>query len=133
MLALNWRCDGSDGIEWRLRGLDVDGAFYGEILCRARPRAATVSGQLSPPEAERMAELVAVIRRQRPPAAPGPHFAALFDRSQSTLADARRLFEYRLGDETQSEAARAFVELARLIERHLLPHYAKIAEPEPAH
>ncbi|QEL16406.1 hypothetical protein [Limnoglobus roseus] len=133
-LALYWRCDGSDGIVWRLRSIDADGAFYGEIrrdsedevLCRF----ATVSGRLSHAESERMAELVAVIRQPSPPDHPGPHFAALFERSWRTFADARHLYVYHLGDEARSEAARAFVELAGIVERHLSPEYAKIAVPD---
>jgi hypothetical protein len=133
MLALNWRCDGSAGIVWRLRGIDEDGRFYGEIRRESgderRRKMATVSGRLSPAEAERVAQLVAVIRRQVAPASPSAHFAALFERSRTNLSDARRLFEYHLGDEGHSEAARAFVELAGLVERHLSPQYAKVAEP----
>ncbi|HEY1191184.1 MAG TPA: hypothetical protein VGE74_26350 [Gemmata sp.] len=134
MLALYWRCDGSDGIIWRLRGIDSGGAFYGEAYYNSdndSNQVAFVSGRLAPAEAEQMAELVAIVRRA-PPAPPGPCFATLFERPPTTLAGARVLYEYRLGDEARSEAARAFVELASLIERHLDPQYARSAEPSAA-
>jgi hypothetical protein len=137
MFALTWRCDGSEGIKWYLRGIQDDGSFYGEVRFhsadQSRRIATSVSGQLSPAECKRMAELAVVIRQQPPPAEPGPHFAALFERLSPTNAgDVRRLFEYRRGDEAHSESARSFVELASLVERHLVPFYAKIAEPEVA-
>src|SRR5262245_60477925 len=132
MFALTWRCDGSEGIKWYLRGLRADGSFYGEIRFLSedarRRKAAWVSGQLSPPECARLAELAAVIRGQPPPAEPGPHFAALFERlSPANAGDVRRLFEYHLGDEAHSAPARAFLQLVALVECHLLPFYAKIA------
>jgi hypothetical protein len=133
MFALTWRCDGSEGIKWYLRGIRGDGSFYGEVWFHSadpkRRIATSVSGQLSSAECKRMAEVAAVICQQPPPAEPGPHFAALFERLSPTNAgDVRRLFEYRRGDEAQSEPARAFVELAGLVERHLAPFYPKIAE-----
>lgn len=129
MFALTWRCDGSEGIVWYLRGIRADGSFYGEVRFQSshesRRRATSVTGQLSPRECERMAELAEVIRQQPAPAEPGPHFAALFERLSTTNAgDVRRLFEYHEGDEASSEPARAFVELVGIIEQHLLPFYA---------
>src|SRR5437667_5884928 len=108
MLALTWRCDGSEGIKWYLRGIRDDGSFYGEVRFQSpdpsRRIATSVTGQLSPAECKRMAELAAVIRQQPPPAEPGPHFAALFERLSPTNAgDVQRLFEYRRGDEAHSE------------------------------
>jgi hypothetical protein len=132
MFTLTWRCDGSEGIKWYLRGIRADGTFYGEILFQSpdehRRKAAFVSGQLRPADCTRLADLVEVIRRQPPPEEPGPHFAALFERLSPTNAgDVRRLFEYRRGDEAHSGPARAFVELAGLVERYLSPFYAQIA------
>lgn len=134
MFALAWRCDGSEGIKWYLRGIEAGGSFYGEVRFQSpheRSRRATgVTGQLSPPECGRMAELAAIIRQQPAPAEPGPHFAALFKRLSATNAgDVQRLFEYHQGDEAWSEPARAFVELVGMIDRHLSPFYAKITEP----
>jgi hypothetical protein len=137
MLALMWRCDGSEGIKWYLRGILGGGSFYGEVWFQSadhsRRAATSVSGHLSPAECKRLADLVTVIRRQPPPAEPGPHFAALFERLSPTNAgEVRRLFEYHRGDEINSEPARAFVELAGLVERHLVPFYAKLTEPADA-
>jgi hypothetical protein len=134
MFALTWRCDGSEGIKWFLRGIFADGSFYGEVrfqsVDQGRRKASTVFGQLSQAECEQMAELVAIIRQQPPPAEPSSHFAALFERLSATKAgEVRRLFEYHQGDEAFSEPARAFVELTSLIERHLAPFYAMVAEP----
>jgi hypothetical protein len=141
MYALTWRCDGSEGIKWHLRGIRDDGSFYGEVrFVSAEPtrRMATlVSGQLSPAECTRLDELATLVRQQPPPVAPGPHFAALFERLSPTNAgDVKRLFEYKRGDEADSGPARAFIELASLLEKHLIPFYARLAEqrvpPEPA-
>jgi hypothetical protein len=132
MLALTWRCDGSEGIKWFLRGINETGDFYGEIqfvsIDKARRKAATVSGRLSLPEARRMAELVAVVKGEPPPASAGSYFAALFERQRDSLANARRLFEYRQGDEIHSESARSLMELVSLVEQHLSPFYARIAQ-----
>jgi hypothetical protein len=132
MFALTWRCDGSEGIRWYLRGIRDDGSFYGEVRFQSADQsrciATWVTGQLSPDECQRLAELAAIIQRQPPPGEPGPYFAALFERLSPTNAgDVRRMFEYHWGDEANSEPARAFVELAGLIERHLTPFYAKIS------
>jgi hypothetical protein len=132
MFAFTWRCDGSEGLKWYLRGIRADGSFYGEVQFQSddagRRKAVWVSGQLSPQECERVAELAAVIRRQKPPAEQAPHFAALFERlSPAEAGDVRRLFEYSRGDEVHSKAARAFVELAGLVERHVSPSYSTIA------
>ncbi len=131
MFAHTWRCDGSEGITWNLFGIQADGLFYGEIRYRsndpARRKARLASGQLSPAECERTAELLAVIRQLPPPVEPGPHFAALFEWfPAATGRDVRRLFEYHRDDELHSPQARAFLELAGLIERHLAPFYADI-------
>ncbi len=132
MLALTWRCDGTEGIKWFLRGIGESGDFYGEIRFvsadKARRKATTVSGRLSLPEVKRMAELVAIIKREPPPASAVLHFAALFERQGDSLTNAQLLFEYRQGDEIHSESARSFMELAGLVEPHLSPFYAKVAQ-----
>jgi len=80
-----------------------------------------------------MVDFVSVIRQQPPPVDPGPHFGALFERLPPTYAgEVRRLFEYHCGDEANSESARAFVALACLVERHLMPFYGKLAEQDVA-
>lgn len=131
MFALTWRCDGSEGIKWYLRGIRDDGSFYGEVRFQSqdehRRKAVSVSGQLAAAECDRMRELVRIIRQLPPPVEPGPHFAALFEWGPRGLGDARRLFEYRWRDEDHSESARAFVEMAGLIERHLSSFYEQIA------
>jgi hypothetical protein len=130
MYALTWRCDGSEGIKWFLRGLLEDGSFYGEIRFQSpvaeRRRASWVSGRMSPTEAAAMAALIGRIRRAAPPSGAGPRFAAFFERVPGA-SDARRLFEYHRGDEDHSDPALAFVELVGLLERHLEPFARRIA------
>jgi hypothetical protein len=135
--ALTWRCDGSEGIKWYLRGIRDDGSFYGEIRFQtadpSRRIATSVDGRLSTAECQRMTELAAVIQQQPAPATPEPHFAALFERLSPTNAgDVRRLFEYRQGDEAWSEPARAFLELVGIIEQHLSPFVARIVRDPPS-
>jgi hypothetical protein len=132
VFALTWCCDGSEGIKWTLRGIRDDGSFYGEIRFQSRDadrrRASFAHGRLSTAEVSRMTELIARIREATPPATPGPHFGAFFERlSAGNAGDIRRLFEYHRGDEAHSESARAFMELIELLERHLVPFYWRIA------
>ena len=130
VFALTWRCDGSKGIKWMIRGIRSDGFFYVDILFQADPerrKAATVEGQLKSEECKWMLELIAVISIRPHVQNPEPHFGALFQRrSPSNAGDVIRLFEYRLGEEVDSEPARAFVELIGLFEEHLRPFYVKI-------
>lgn len=131
MLSILWRRDGSEGIAWNIRGVRDRGEFYGEIRFQStdqcKRKGTFVSGQLTPPECERMTELVEIIRRVPPPIDPAPCFAVMFERLSSINAgNVALLFEYRLGDECQSESARSFVELAGLLERHLSLAYSKI-------
>ena len=133
MFGLKWRCDGSEGIKWYVRAIRAHGSFYGEVRFQSaeqnRRIATSVSGQLSPTECGRMAELGACLAGKPAPVEPGPHFAALFERlSPTDGGDVRLLLLYHQGDETHSDPARAFVELAALIERQLAPFYAKLAE-----
>jgi hypothetical protein len=123
MFALSWRCDGSEGIKWYIRGIREDGSFYGEVRFQSelsqRRWSASVSGQLSPAERERLVELLKLIREAPPPEELGSHFGALFERWPSANAGAvRRLFEYHRGDEESSLHAQAFVELVGLFEQH---------------
>jgi hypothetical protein len=124
MFALTWRCDGSEGVKWYLRGIREDGSFYGEIRFQSespcRRWATFVAGLILPVERDRLAELLEVIRQVPPPAQPGRHFGALFERlSQSDAGQVQRLFEYRCGEEEHCPAARAFLELVGLFEPHL--------------
>jgi len=123
MYALTWRCDGSEGIKWCIRGIRDDGSFYGEVRFQSeqpqRRWATSVSGQLSPAKRERLAELLKVIRVVPPPDEPGSHFGALFERLfPANVGAVRRLFEYRRGDEEVSLPAQAFIDVVRLFERH---------------
>jgi hypothetical protein len=125
---------GSEGIAWCLRGIRNDGTFYGEIRFQSgeekRCKATFVSGRLTPAECERIAALVGIIRQEPPPAEPPPRFAAFWEwLSPTDACDVRPLVWYRHSDEATSEAARAFLELAGLVERHLRPFYRNIAGP----
>jgi hypothetical protein len=137
MLALTWRQDGSEGIKWYIRGIHDDGRFYGEIRFQSpdqkRRKAAFVSGQLTAAECARLAALVGVIRHEPPLLEESPRFAALWERlSSSNAGEVRPLLWYRCGEESGSEASRAFLELAGLVERHLRPFYPLIAEQTAA-
>jgi hypothetical protein len=135
MLAFIWRQDGSEGIAWYLRSIGDDGKFYGEVRFQSedekRCKAVFVAGQLTPAECARVAALVGVIRQETPPREPPPRFAALGERlAPSNAGDVRPLLWYRHGDEAGAEAARAFLELAGLVERHLRPFYPQFAGKE---
>lgn len=111
---------------WCLRGILDDGSFYGEVRFESsdpsRRRVVKVSGYLSPEDCERMAGLIATILERLPPAESGPHFGALFERlPPPNYGEIRLLYEYRAGEEARSPRARAFVELARLLERNFSP------------
>ena len=83
MYALTWRCDGSEGIKWFLRGIGDDGSFYGEIRFQSphagRRKASTVAGRLSAAEATLLGELIRRIRvrlrRRRPGRTSAPYRA----------------------------------------------------------
>ena len=130
MFALTWRCDGSEGIKWFLRGIRIDGSFYGEIRYQsvdvARRKATCVNGSLTAPECLQFAKLVKTIRHAVPPVQPGPHFGALFEWGPQGLSDPQRLYEYRIGDETHSASARAFVTLVGLLKPSMRSFYPKI-------
>ena len=136
MLVVLWRQDGSEGFAWYVRGIREDGSFYGEVRHQspraARSTSADVSGRLTPEQCARVRELVGIIRQASPRRLP-TRFAALVERLDP--ADFGKIglqFEYRLGDEAASPPARAFLELARILEQHLSPHYARLAEPGAA-
>jgi hypothetical protein len=136
-LMVQWRLDGSEGVHWHLRGLSADGAFYGEVrfqsAVESRCYATLASGRLSPPECERVIELVQIILRQPLNSERGPRFGALVEKLYiaDTGKNTRLLYEYKLGDEANSESARAFLEFAGIIERHLSSYIAKVSEPAP--
>jgi hypothetical protein len=134
MFALTWRCDGSEGVKWNLRGIREDGSFYGEIRFQSeeasRRKATFVSGHLPLAELDRLTALIGIIRQAPPLDKPGQHFGALFERlSLSKAGDVRRLYEYQRGEEVHSLLAKAFIELVALLNQHLLPFYERIAEP----
>ena len=132
ILTILWRRDGSEGIAWHIRGLREDGFFYGEIRFQSTDEnkciGIFIEGQLAPAECQQMAELMDVIRRSPTLSQPNSCFAVMYERlSPTDVVNVLLWLEYRQVDEHQSESAKAFIELAGLLERHLKPLYNTIA------
>ena len=134
MFALTWRCDGSEGVKWNLRGIREDGSFYGEIRFQSevasRRKAIFVSGRLPLAEQDRLTALIGILRQAPRLDKPGRHFGALFERlSPNKAGDVRRLYEYQRGEEVHSLLAKAFVELVALFNQQLSPFNERITRP----
>ena len=93
-------------------GILPDGRFYGDILDRAAGWGASVQGDVA--NWSRASEILRLIG-SGPAILPRPCFARL-GRYTKNVGCSEIVFEYRLGDEDHSLAARLFVELIELLE-----------------
>jgi hypothetical protein len=80
--SIRYRCDGSPGIRWVIRGLHGDGRYYGELKIPVEPGVGTVSGSfdgiLSRESRTVIAEFIEQSAEVQQPATVMPHFASLF-------------------------------------------------------
>jgi hypothetical protein len=121
--AIRWRTDGSPGIRWYIMGILPNGRFYGDILDREARRGTSVAGDV--PDCQRVWEILRLIG-SGPAIEPQPCFARL-GRYTVNLGRSEIVFEYRLGDEWESPAAQAFLELIKLLEPEVSKAYARLA------
>jgi hypothetical protein len=124
-----WRRDGSPGISWHIRWLDLNG-FAGEIHYRPPPptkegRVAWAQHNWSVADKDRVAAILAEFCDVAP-IEPGPCFALLARRTEPEGQPAV-VFKYELDAEASSPQATSFLELHAIIEKYLGDAYAQVA------
>jgi hypothetical protein len=128
--ALSWRRDSSEGVSWFIRGIKPDASFYGEILFHSKDpakRKATFVQDSIPqsdwPRCQRFLETFA----SQSAIEPRQCFASLWRWSGTSMSNGVLVYQYNLGDERDSEAARQFRELTDILEKRLSDKYDAIA------
>ncbi len=115
--------DGSPGVRWYIMGILPDGKFYGDILDGAVNRGTSVQGVVS--NWTRAQEILRLIG-SGPAIQPRPCFARL-GRYTTNVGRSEVVFEYQPGDEHESSAAQAFIELIQLLEPEVCKAYARLS------
>lgn len=128
--VLRYRCDGSAGFRWTLRGLKPDGSFHGTLqLYQSQSECVagcSMQGRIPQDRIDLLQKLLQTIDCR--PAArqqallPEPHFATIFRRQTGSTGKASvRLLNYQPNDELRCPRAAAFVQLCQLIDQQLPP------------
>lgn len=124
--VLRYRCDGTTGFRWTLRGQRADGSFYGEMQLHpsgsAPAVACCVQGQIPSDRLDEFRTHLQVIDCDCGAQLMQPHFAVMFLRKTgATGPEFVRLLNYRRGDELHCARAAAVVQMIKLVQQQLRP------------
>lgn len=130
-LVFRWYDRASLTYAWIIRGLRVDGSFYGEVRSHFdAPRSSdgaagvysTIEGQLTPSETNRVFELANAIRNHPTDDLRSAQIGFLGD---GPIDKVQVIFRYGV-DDADSPAHKAFRELVAILRPHIEPLYPKL-------
>ncbi|MES2791935.1 MAG: hypothetical protein V4719_20140 [Planctomycetota bacterium] len=124
---IRWYRRNDSGVAWTIRGINHNGAFYGEWLNYKDPRGGTIVGQLGECDNNHLQKLLASLQSLIDATATpndtyspdfigplaGP-FAGAIARGKYSNPDI--LLRYKIGDEAISPAFALFVEIAQFLD-----------------
>jgi len=125
----------SGKIAWHIRGIKADGSFYGEIRFDSpspdKRLATIVEGSISGEDWYRCLEILdgfsaLPIDELSMKSTGNIYYGVLGRRDKSSMCLLDSPFFYNLGDESNSDKARLFIELIEIMEKEISKSYHKI-------